>query len=84
MDAAGRTAELVEVSAALPPDLGLSGTMRQHLLVDSSKARMLLGWSPGDASENVARSVRWHLAHPPADATDDFAADDLALGVTNE
>jgi len=27
----------------------------------------------------VHRSVAWHLAHPPKDADEDFAADDRAL-----
>jgi nucleoside-diphosphate-sugar epimerase len=51
----------------------------QHLLVDSSKARDLLGWEETDPHEALRRSVAWHLAHPPADASDDFSADDRAL-----
>jgi hypothetical protein len=47
--------------------------------VDSSKARDLLGWTETDPHEALRRSVAWHLANPPADASDDFAADDRAL-----
>jgi len=36
------------------------------------------GWHP-DPAAGLARSVAWHLAHPPADASDDFTADDAAL-----
>jgi nucleoside-diphosphate-sugar epimerase len=52
---------------------------QQHLLVDSSKARDLLGWEETDSHEALRRSVAWHLAHPPPDASDDFSADDRAL-----
>jgi hypothetical protein len=51
----------------------------QHLLADSGKARRLLGWQPAPAQEGLARSVGWHLAHPPDDASTDFADDDRAL-----
>jgi nucleoside-diphosphate-sugar epimerase len=54
-------------------------TGQQHLLVDSSKARDLLGWEETDPHEALRRSVTWHLAHPPPDASDDFSADDRAL-----
>jgi nucleoside-diphosphate-sugar epimerase len=78
--ATGAQASLVPIGdAALPPDLGLSGTVRQHLLVDSSKARDMLGWVHADPSETVPRSVRWHLEHPPAESDPDFSADDAAL-----
>jgi hypothetical protein len=49
----------------------------------SSKARDLLGWQPTDPHEAVRRSVAWHLAHPPEDASDDFSADDRALDPAN-
>ncbi len=42
-------------------------------------ARRLLGWQPAPAQEGLARSVGWHLANPPDDASTDFAADDQAL-----
>jgi nucleoside-diphosphate-sugar epimerase len=52
---------------------------QQHLLVDSSKARDLLGWEETDPHEALRRSVSWHLANPPQDASDDFSADERAL-----
>jgi nucleoside-diphosphate-sugar epimerase len=80
LEAAGSDAELVRVpDVLLPDDLEELGTFAQHLLFDSSKARDLLGWTGTDPHEAVHRSVAWHLAHPPEDASDDFAADDRAL-----
>src|SRR5919197_4217203 len=80
LDAAGSAATLVRVpDELLPDDLRLLGTLPQHLLVDSSKARNLLGWEPTDPHEALHRSVAWHLAHPPDDASGDFGADDGAL-----
>jgi nucleoside-diphosphate-sugar epimerase len=77
--AAGSSAELARVpDVLLPDDLQVLGTTRQHLLVDSGKARALLGWSDTDPHQALARSVAWHLANPPEDAGD-FAADDRAL-----
>jgi nucleoside-diphosphate-sugar epimerase len=73
--------ELVRVrDDLLPEDLDLTGTIHQHLLVDSAKARTVLGWAPADPSGTLLTSVRWHLANPPADASDDFSADDAVLG----
>jgi nucleoside-diphosphate-sugar epimerase len=84
LEAAGSGAELVRVpDVLLPEDLQLLGTIPQHLLVDSSKARDLLGWEPTDPHEALRRSVAWHLAHPPEDASDDFAADDRALAAAS-
>jgi nucleoside-diphosphate-sugar epimerase len=78
--AAGAAIELVPVpDEALPPDLRLSGTFSQHILVDSSKARAELGFRETDPAEALQRSVRWHLAHPPDGSAGDFAADDAAL-----
>jgi hypothetical protein len=80
LDAAGHTAELVRVpDDALPADLRLTRWVPQHLLVSSRKAGDLLGWRPADTATSVARSVRWHLDHPPTDADPDFAPDDAAL-----
>ncbi|GAA2807741.1 NAD-dependent epimerase/dehydratase family protein [Saccharopolyspora taberi] len=79
LDAAGHQAELVEV-ADVPPDLVLTGAPAQHLLFSNDKARRVLGWEPADPAVAVARSVRWHLAHPPADSDPDFSTDDRALG----
>jgi nucleoside-diphosphate-sugar epimerase len=83
LEAAGSEAELTRVpDVLLPDDLKLLGTVPQHLLVDSSKARDLLGWTETDPHEAVARSVAWHLANPPKDADADFGADDRALAAS--
>jgi UDP-glucose 4-epimerase len=80
LEAAGSEAELVRVpDVLLPDDLKALGTVPQHLLVDSSKARDLLGWTETDPHEALGRSVAWHLANPPKDADADFSADDRAL-----
>jgi nucleoside-diphosphate-sugar epimerase len=80
LEAAGSTAELTRVpDVLLPHDLQLLGAVAQHLLVDSSKARDLLGWTETDPHEALVRSVAWHLANPPEGASEDFAADDRAL-----
>jgi nucleoside-diphosphate-sugar epimerase len=73
--------ELVRVrDDLLPPDLALTGAVDQHLLMDSWKARTVLGWAPADPAEALRRSVQWDLANPPADASADFSADDAVLG----
>jgi nucleoside-diphosphate-sugar epimerase len=78
--AADHDIELVTVrNKDLPEDLDLTGAQAQHLLFDSRKARELLGWQPAAAEAGVTASVRWHLAHPPADPDPDFSADDRAL-----
>jgi nucleoside-diphosphate-sugar epimerase len=80
LEAAGSTAELVRVpDVLLPDDLKTLGTVPQHLLVDSSKARDLLGWTETDPHQALHRSVAWHLANPPEDASGDFTDDDRAL-----
>jgi nucleoside-diphosphate-sugar epimerase len=80
LEAAGSAAELVRVpDVLLPEDLQALGTVPQHLLVDSSKARDLLGWAGTDPHEALRRSVAWHLANPPSDAAVGFEADDRAL-----
>lgn len=72
--------ELVRVSdEKLPADLELTGVLSQHLLMDPGKARTVLGWEPVDPAASLRESVRWHLGNPPADASDDFSADDAAL-----
>ena len=82
-EAAGTDVELVRVpEQAIPPDLRLSGTFSQHLLVDSSKSRAELGVRETDPDEALRRSVGWHVAHPPAGGAGDFAADDAALAST--
>lgn len=80
LDAAGSGAELVQVPEdKLPPDMGMTATTSQHLLVDSSKARALLRWQDTPAAEALRISVRWHLDNPPPDSDPDFSADDEAL-----
>lgn len=80
LDAAGSGAELVRVpDDKLPEDLGITARIPQHLLVDSSKARMMLGWIDSDPRETLRRSVGWHLEHPPPEPNEDFTADDEAL-----
>ena len=73
--------ELVRVrDDLLPDDLALTGAVDQHLLMDSWKARTVLGWAPVDPAETLRRSVQWDLANPPGDASADFSADDAVLG----
>lgn len=77
---ARRRIELVRVpDELLPEDLSLFGTIQQHMLVSSAKARDLLSWEETDPLVALARSVAWHLVHPPEDASDDFSDDDRAL-----
>jgi nucleoside-diphosphate-sugar epimerase len=83
LEAAGGGAELVRVpDPLLPEDLRLLGHVSQHLLVDSSKARDLLGWTETDPHEALHRSVAWHQAHPP-ETPADFTADDGALAAAS-
>jgi nucleoside-diphosphate-sugar epimerase len=78
--AVGSDAELVRVrDAELPADLTLAGFAAQHVIVESARARRVFGWNEVDAREAVAASVRWHLAHPMDEPSNDFAADDAAL-----
>lgn len=80
LEAAGSDAELARVpDDRLPEDLRLTGSISQHLLVDSSRARRALGWSDSDPMDAVRASVAWHLAHPPPEPEPDFSADDAAL-----
>lgn len=59
--------------------MAMTAMIQQHMLIDSSRARDLLGWAPSPAVESVRASVAWHLTHPPEDADDDFGADDIAI-----
>lgn len=78
--AAGHEAELVTVPDVLvPADLDMTKTVAQHFLCDSGKLARTLGWIPEDPASTIARSVKWHLAHPPEAADTDFSADDRAL-----
>lgn len=82
--AADSDAELVTVpDVALPDDLEIAGTIPQHWLVASTKARELLGWVHAAADDCVRRSVRWHLDHPPRAVDADFSADDRALAAAS-
>ncbi|MEH1013671.1 NAD-dependent epimerase/dehydratase family protein [Micromonospora sp. CPCC 206060] len=78
--AAGHEAELVRVPDDLvPADLGLTRNLAQHVLYTSGRAETLLDWRPADPLASIAASVRWHLDHPPADASTDFTEDEQAL-----
>jgi nucleoside-diphosphate-sugar epimerase len=80
LHAAGHEAELVRVpDDTLPPDLRLTRAIEQQFLASTAKATARLGWHPGDPTEGVQRSTRWHLDNPPTDHDDDFSADDKAL-----
>lgn len=80
LEAAGSDAELVRVpDDALPEDLGLLGTIPQHLLVDSAKARRELGFTDTDPRAALRDTVAWHLANPPDGDDPGFEADDEAL-----
>jgi nucleoside-diphosphate-sugar epimerase len=80
LDAAGSDAELVRVpDDRLPEDLHETGNLAQHVAASAQKARRVLGWTTSDPLQSLRTSVRWHLDHPPADASEDFSADDHAL-----
>ena len=80
LDAAGSTVELVRVpDDLLPEDLKFTGSMTQHIVVSSRKARDLLGWRTSDPEQTLRTSVRWHLDNPPPNPDLDFGADDRAL-----
>ena len=81
IDAAGSDAELVRVAdELLPPDLAETGSMPQHIIASSAKARSLLDWTSSDPLKSIGASVRWHLDNPPEDPDPDFGPDDRALG----
>jgi nucleoside-diphosphate-sugar epimerase len=78
----GSDIELVRVpDDKLPSDLGLTGSLSQHLLMDGAKAREVLGWNESEPSAALSRSVRWHLDNPPAETARDWAEDESALAV---
>src|SRR5262249_3278688 len=78
--AAGSEASLVTVPEdVLPADLEDTKSIAQHFLVDSRKAATVLGWRPASAAETIPVSVRWRLGNPPAEADEDFSADERAL-----
>lgn len=78
--AGGSQAQLVPVPEhVLPMDLEWTSGSWQHLLLDASKARDLLGWEETAPEVALRRSVRWHLENPPPESDPDFSADDAAL-----
>jgi hypothetical protein len=50
---------------AVPADLPLTLECPWYLLPGSSKINRVLGWRSALVEQPVARSVRWHLEHPP-------------------
>jgi nucleoside-diphosphate-sugar epimerase len=77
--AAGHEAELVRApEGRLPGDLGFTTEIPQPLVMDCSKAASELGWVHAPWRECVAKSVKWHLAHPPEEDRS-FGADAAAL-----
>jgi nucleoside-diphosphate-sugar epimerase len=80
LDAAGSSAELVQVpDALLPEDLAPTGTMAQHIVASARKARTMLGWTTSDPEESLRTTVEWHLANLPSEGDGDFESDDRAL-----
>jgi nucleoside-diphosphate-sugar epimerase len=80
LEAAGSDAELVRVpDDTLPEDLQETGNLAQHVAASAQKARQVLGWTTSDPVRSLFTSVRWHLDHPPANASQDFSADDRSL-----
>jgi nucleoside-diphosphate-sugar epimerase len=80
LDAASSDAELVRVpDEKLPEDLGILGSVPQHLLVSSRKAARELGFTDTDPRAGLRQTVAWHLAKPPQDDDRTFEADDDAL-----
>ncbi len=65
--------------SVVPDDMESTKSTPQHFLVDSRKAAAVLGWQPSDPARTIPVSVRWHLAHPPSEANEDFSPDDRAL-----
>ena len=84
LTAAGYAAELVPVpDSVTPDDMWITKSVQQHIVFDGYKTEHVLGWKPTDRTTSIAASVRWHLDHPPADASDDFSADDAALAAAD-
>jgi nucleoside-diphosphate-sugar epimerase len=82
LEAAGSQAQLIRVrDDQLPDDLGVTGTIPQHLLVSSAKAQRVLGFTDTDPREALRTTVEWHLANPPQVEDAGFEADDTALAL---
>ncbi len=71
--------------AAVPDDLGLTRAIPQDVVVDPAHAHAVLGWRVADPATRIGESVRWHLAHPPAEAWSeaDTATDEAALAAAH-
>lgn len=89
---AGPSVELVTVpDSKLPRDLRITSAVGQHLLIDSTKIREVLGWTETNQQSALARTIAWDLENPPGDEylagawagynidMNDFSADDEAL-----
>ena len=66
IDSSGSDARLVQVpDAHVPPDLALTTSRPQHLLVSVELSTQLLGLKHPDPRDRVVESVTWHLANTP-------------------
>ncbi len=82
LEASGSPGQLIRVrDDQLPDDLGITGTIPQHLLVSSAKAQRVLGFTDTDPREALKATVEWHLTHPPEIEDPGFEADDVALAL---
>jgi nucleoside-diphosphate-sugar epimerase len=80
LEAAEHEAELVTVpDPAIPSDMQITRSRRQHFLVDTRRARAAFGYTDSDPMEALRRSVRWHFEHPPTQGSASFDEDDRAL-----
>jgi nucleoside-diphosphate-sugar epimerase len=80
VEAANADVELVRVpDDKLPEDLGITGVVPQHFVVDCAKARSVLGYTDTDHMDALKATVAWHLTNPPQQLNDDWSADDAAL-----
>ncbi|MGJ3509643.1 NAD-dependent epimerase/dehydratase family protein [Enemella sp. A6] len=74
--------DLVAVAEdAVPPDLVLTRTHKQHVVADTRLAEKLLFRGGPDLRERVSQSVAWHLQHKTwvPWTEEDAVADDFAL-----
>ena len=79
--AAGWAGEVLEVpEGSLPNDPMAGLDTDQQLVVDTSRIRQELGYRETTSREEaVRRTVSWEREHPPAEATFDYDAEDVAL-----
>jgi nucleoside-diphosphate-sugar epimerase len=73
-EACGRKADVRVISDALLPEhLRSHATHQQHLLVDTSRIRAVLGYMEEQpACESIKLSVEWHMANPPAGDEEEY------------